>query len=109
MTNFKFSPLNTEDEELLFRAIRQLPPSRTYNCIECDSLVTFSSIEVYSRCPNCHRQAKHRSLGGGLDLQDLLLMSLQWFHIAGYELPANLTRLVDSDWDDLDSYYAPDD
>ena len=36
-------------------------------------------------------------------------MSLQWFHIAGYELPANLTRLVDSDWDDLDSYYAPDD
>ncbi len=66
----------------------------------------FSSLVIYSECSKCGRQIKQRSFGGGGgEVQDILLIALQWFRSAGAKLPEELKSLVDDDWAEFDECY----
>ena len=109
MKNFDNSPLLYDAERDLYLAIRALPPKLRPKCRVCECEYEVSSLVIYSKCPQCGQQSKHRSFGGGGEIQDILLMALQWFAGAGVEIPEEFRSLVDDDWTDWDEHYAEED
>lgn len=108
MIDINRNPLDLKNEEALFKAIRNLPHKRIWICIKCDTENECPTLAIYSDCENCGTHCKMRSFWGGTDLQDVLLIALQWLEGAGVEVPPDMRPLVDKDWTDWDQYYGDD-
>ena len=104
MPNYNL-PISSEDEAKLYAAIRSLPQVKRWRCFQCKQECASSTLRVYATCENCGELTKLRSFGGEIDVEDLILIILQWLAQAGVTIPQEFKSLVYNNWDDWDEYY----
>ena len=90
--------------------MRILPRFLVYEC-ECGPMKV-SSLAMYVDCPKCRYGDKIRHLGGGMEVQDLILMAAQWLGLAsGDDSPMHSLKLHADDlgkvvdWSEWDRYF----
>ncbi len=104
-----YLPLDANTERALYRAIRALPATRKWKCSTCGKENECSSLLIHSQCAGCGCECKLRASSGAADLQDFLLIALQWFHNAGVQVPEELRPLVEGNWEEWDEYFEEED
>jgi len=90
--------------------MRILPRFLEYEC-ECGP-IKVSSLAMYVECPRCGYDDKIRHLGGGVEVQDLILITTQWLGLCPGEdsLMHSLKLHADDlgkavDWSEWDRHF----
>jgi ribosomal protein S27E len=73
-----YLPLNHIEFKEVFEALKTLPQFRECCCPNCETTFSYATIAVHVTCPSCGTSVKTRCFGGYEEIQDLILLVLDW-------------------------------
>ncbi|MBN1800397.1 MAG: hypothetical protein JW891_02770 [Candidatus Lokiarchaeota archaeon] len=82
MVEKQYSPnilsLESKDFKEIFEKLKKLPKKTEKFCPNCTKSFDFSPILIYATCPNCKYEFKTRAFSGYIELEDVIVMILDW-------------------------------
>ncbi len=73
-----YLPISHDEFNDIYEALKVLPKISKAKCKKCNQDFEYASILIYAKCPGCGEKYKMRSYGAYEEVEDLIVLVLDW-------------------------------